>query len=68
MSKRNAKEDSLLQIMGIASGFVSSVVFSLYIDSQENALTVFLKSPKSLWGHKSLFYFVSRTDRPLIVA
>lgn len=66
---------NLLQIMGIVSGFLSVVVFSLYIDSPEVARLY--SNPKILWGMSLLFLFwISRiwiitnrgemTDDPII--
>jgi 4-hydroxybenzoate polyprenyltransferase len=71
-----AKVDlNLLQIMGIASGFISVVVFSLYIDSPE--VSQLYSHPKILWGISLLFLFwISRiwvitnrgemTDDPIV--
>jgi 4-hydroxybenzoate polyprenyltransferase/phosphoserine phosphatase len=72
------KEDlNLLQIMGIVSGFLSVVVFSLYIDSYEVAQLY--SHPKILWSISLLFLFwISRiwiitnrgqmTDDPIVFA
>lgn len=50
------KEDILLlQIMGVASGFISVVIFSLYIDSPE--VMVLYRQPKVLWGISLLLLF-----------
>ena len=68
---------NLLQIMGIASGFLSVVVFSLYIDSPE--VSQLYSHPKILWGISLLFLFwISRiwvitnrgemTDDPIVFA
>ena len=68
---------NLLQIMGIVSGFLSVVVFSLYIDSPEVAHLY--SHPKILWAISLLFLFwISRmwvitnrggmTDDPIIFA
>ena len=68
---------NLLQIMGIVSGFLSVIVFSLYIDSPEVALLY--SKPKILWAMSLLFLFwISRiwhktihgkmTDDPIIFA
>jgi len=68
---------SLLQMMGIVSGFLSVVVFSLYINSPE--VTVLYSKPKLLWAISFLFLFwISRvwlfttrgkmTDDPIIFA
>jgi 4-hydroxybenzoate polyprenyltransferase len=46
---------TLLQIMGIASGFLSVVVFSLYIYSPE--VSHLYSHPKILWGISLLFLF-----------
>jgi 4-hydroxybenzoate polyprenyltransferase/phosphoserine phosphatase len=49
----------LLQIMGIASGFISVVIFSLYIDSPD--VMILYQHPKILWGISLLLLFwVSR--------
>ena len=45
----------LLQIMGIVSGFLAIVVFSLYINSSE--VTVLYSKPRILWGISFLFLF-----------
>ena len=66
---------NLLQIMGIASGFLSVVVFSLYIDSPD--VTHLYHRPKMLWSISLLFLFwISRiwiitnrghmTDDPIV--
>jgi 4-hydroxybenzoate polyprenyltransferase len=68
---------TLLQVMGIVSGFLSVVVFSLYIDSAEVARLY--SHPKLLWSASLLFLFwVSRiwlltnrgemTDDPIVFA
>ena len=68
---------NLLQIMGIVSGFLSVVVFSLYIDSYE--VVQLYSHPKILWSVSLLFLFwISRiwfitirgdmTDDPIIFA
>lgn len=68
---------NLLQVMGIVSGFLSVVVFTLYIDSHEVAQLY--SHPKILWSISFLFLFwISRiwvvtthgkmTDDPLIFA
>lgn len=68
---------NLLQIMGIATGFLSVVVFSLYIDSPE--VSRLYAHPKILWGISLLFLFwISRmwvitnrgemTDDPIVFA
>ena len=76
--RQYVKEDlNLLQIMGIVSGFLSVVVFSLYIDSPDVAQLY--SHPKILWGISLLFLFwVSRiwiitnrgqmTDDPIVFA
>jgi 4-hydroxybenzoate polyprenyltransferase len=46
---------SLLQTLGVASGFMSAVVFSLYIDSSE--VTRLYTHPKMLWLTALLFLF-----------
>ena len=46
---------TLLQIMGIVSGFLSVIVFSLYIDSHE--VSQLYSSPHFLWGISLLFLF-----------
>ena len=67
----------LLQIMGIASGFMSVIVFSLYINSPE-VIELYSK-PKILWAISLLFLFwISRiwlitsrgkmTDDPIVFA
>jgi 4-hydroxybenzoate polyprenyltransferase len=67
----------LLQIMGIVSGFLSVIVFSLYIDSNE--VKQLYTSPRILWGTSLLFLFwISRvwvetnrgkmTDDPIVYA
>lgn len=67
----------LLQTMGIVSGFLSVVVFSLYIDSPE--VVLLYSKPKVLWIISFLFLFwISRmwlvtshgkmTDDPIIFA
>jgi 4-hydroxybenzoate polyprenyltransferase len=73
-----AVEDlNLLQIMGVASGFLAVVVFSLYINSPE--VTQLYSKPKILWAISFLFLFwVSRvwlfttrgkmTDDPIVFA
>jgi 4-hydroxybenzoate polyprenyltransferase/phosphoserine phosphatase len=68
---------NLLQVMGIVSGFLSAVVFSLYINSPE--VTELYSKPKILWAISFLFLFwISRiwlfttrgkmTDDPIIFA
>lgn len=68
---------NLLQIMGIVSGFMSAIVFSLYINSSE--VVKLYKNPNLLWGMSLLFLFwISRmwlitvrgnmTDDPIIFA
>ncbi len=68
---------SLLQTMGIASGFLAIIVFSLYINSPEVALLY--SKPKLLWTISLLFLFwITRiwhitnhgkmTDDPIIFA
>jgi len=68
---------SLLQTMGVASGFMSVIVFSLYIDSPDVARLY--SQPKILWAISLLFLFwISRiwlitirgkmTDDPIIFA
>ncbi|MEO8763161.1 MAG: UbiA family prenyltransferase [Ginsengibacter sp.] len=68
---------NLLQIMGIATGFLSVVVFSLYIESPDVARLY--SYPKVLWGISLLFLFwISRiwvitnrgemTDDPIVYA
>ncbi len=73
-----AVEDlGLLQVMGVASGFLAVVVFSLYINSPE--VTQLYSKPKILWAISFLFLFwVSRiwlfttrgkmTDDPIVFA
>ena len=73
-----AVEDiNLLQVMGIVSGFLSAVVFSLYINSPE--VTQLYSKPKILWAISFLFLFwISRiwlfttrgkmTDDPIVFA
>jgi 4-hydroxybenzoate polyprenyltransferase len=67
----------LLQMMGIVSGFMSAIVFSLYINSNE--VVKLYQNPKLLWGMSLLFLFwISRmwlitvrgsmTDDPIIFA
>ncbi len=67
----------LLEIMGIVSGFMAVVVFSLYIDSRE--VVELYSNPKLLWVISLLFLFwISRiwlctirgkmTDDPIIFA
>ncbi len=46
---------NLLQIMGISNGFLSVVVFSLYIDSPE--VSRLYSHPKLLWSVSLLFLF-----------
>ena len=46
---------SLLQVMGIASGFLSIIVFSLYINSPE--VVLLYSRPKILWAISFLFLF-----------
>ncbi len=68
---------NLLQVMGIVSGFLSVVVFSLYIDSPE--VSKLYSHPKILWSISLLFLFwISRiwiitnrgnmTDDPIVFA
>ncbi len=68
---------NLLQVMGVASGFIAVVVFSLYINSPE--VTQLYSKPKILWAISFLFLFwISRiwlfttrgkmTDDPIIFA
>lgn len=68
---------TLLQTMGIAAGFLSVIVFSLYLDSAEVALLY--SRPKLMWIISFLFLFwISRvwlkaahgemTDDPIIYA
>jgi 4-hydroxybenzoate polyprenyltransferase len=68
---------NLLHIMGIMSGFLSAVVFSLYIDSPE--VSHLYSRPKLLWSASLLFLFwISRiwlitargemTDDPIVFA
>lgn len=68
---------NLLQIMGIVSGFMSVVVFALYIDSPE--VIRLYTHPQILWGISLLFLFwISRiwiitnrgemTDDPILFA
>jgi len=45
----------LLQTMGIASGFISVIVFSLYLDSHDVALLY--SNPKPMWIISFLFLF-----------
>ena len=72
-----AQDLSLLQIMGIATGFLSVIVFSLYIDSPD--VSRLYSHPKILWGISLLFLFwISRiwvvtnrgemTDDPIVFA
>jgi 4-hydroxybenzoate polyprenyltransferase len=73
-----AKQDlNLLQVMGIVSGFLSAVVFSLYINSPE--VSQLYSHPKILWAISLLFLFwISRvwiitnrgemTDDPIVFA
>jgi 4-hydroxybenzoate polyprenyltransferase len=67
----------LLQTMGIVSGFMSVIVFSLYIDSKE--VRDLYHQPKLLWAISLLFLFwISRiwlitirgkmTDDPIVFA
>lgn len=46
---------NLLQVMGIVSGFLSVIVFSLYIDSPE--VVVLYSRPKLLWIISFIFLF-----------
>ncbi|MGG9964385.1 UbiA family prenyltransferase [Ferruginibacter sp. SUN106] len=68
---------NLLQVMGIASGFLAVVVFSLYINSPE--ITQLYSKPRILWAISFLFLFwISRiwlfttrgkmTDDPIVFA
>ncbi|MBS1509709.1 MAG: UbiA family prenyltransferase [Bacteroidetes bacterium] len=68
---------TLLQIMGVASGFLAVVVFSLYINSTE--ITQLYRHPHTLWPISFLFLFwISRiwlisnrgkmTDDPIVFA
>lgn len=68
---------NLLQIMGIVSGFLAVVVFSLYINSPE--VTELYAKPRFLWAISFLFLFwISRiwlfttrgkmTDDPIVFA
>jgi 4-hydroxybenzoate polyprenyltransferase len=68
---------NLLQVMGVVSGFLAIVVFSLYINSPE--VTQLYSNPKILWATSFLFLFwVSRiwlfttrgkmTDDPIVFA
>ncbi|MEO8771402.1 MAG: UbiA family prenyltransferase [Ferruginibacter sp.] len=68
---------NLLQVMGITTGFLSIVVFSLYIESPE--VSRLYSYPKVLWGISLLFLFwISRiwvitnrgemTDDPIVFA
>ena len=68
---------NLLQVMGIVSGFLSVVVFSLYINSPE--VSRLYSHPKLLWAISLLFLFwISRiwiitnrgnmTDDPIVFA
>lgn len=70
-------DHNLLQVMGVASGFLAVVVFSLYINSPE--VTVLYARPKILWAISFLFLFwISRiwlftargkmTDDPIVFA
>jgi len=72
-----AADHNLLQVMGVASGFLAVVVFSLYINSPE--VTVLYARPKILWAISFLFLFwISRiwlftargkmTDDPIVFA
>lgn len=72
-----AEDLNLLQVMGVSSGFLAVVVFSLYINSPE--VTKLYSNPKILWAISFLFLFwVSRiwlfttrgkmTDDPIVFA
>lgn len=71
------QDSVLLLIMGVVSGFLAVVVFSLYINSTE--MTQLYKQPKILWPISFLFLFwISRiwlistrgkmTDDPIVFA
>ena len=49
------KDINLLQVMGIVTGFLSVIVFSLYIDSPE--VVILYTRPKLLWIISFLFLF-----------
>lgn len=72
-----AADLQLLQVMGVVSGFLAVVVFSLYINSPE--VTQLYTQPKILWAISFLFLFwISRiwlhtvrgkmTDDPIVYA
>ena len=72
-----ATDLQLLQVMGVVSGFLAVVVFSLYINSPE--VTQLYTQPKILWAISFLFLFwISRiwlhtvrgkmTDDPIVYA